>query len=128
MSVKEALVGTWKLLVTSEVDGVVRGGGLTASATPPYGRLVAQYQAFRLPTADDVLTGNVFFLETTEVALDVKTGISSSATSKGGFSVKPSEGGAWVTARARVRVRVRANHSPDPNPSPDPTPSPDPYP
>ena len=25
MSVKEALVGTWKLLVTSEADGVVRG-------------------------------------------------------------------------------------------------------
>ena len=49
MSVKEALVGTWKLLVTSEADGVVGGGGLTASATPPYGRLVAQYQAFRLP-------------------------------------------------------------------------------
>ena len=44
MSVKEALVGTWKLLVTSEADGVVGGGGLTASATPPYGRLVAQYQ------------------------------------------------------------------------------------
>ena len=67
MTVKEALIGTWKLLVSSEADGVVGGGGITASAAPPYGRLVAQYQAFRLPCAEDIMTGNVFFMETTEV-------------------------------------------------------------
>ena len=92
MTVKEALIGTWKLLVSSEADGVVGGGGITASAAPPYGRLVAQYQAFRLPCAEDIMTGNVFFMETTEVAVDVKEGISSCATAKGGFSVKESEG------------------------------------
>ena len=106
MSVKEALVGTWKLLVTSEADGVVGGGGLTASATPPYGRLVAQYQSFRLPTADDVLSGNVFFLETNEVDLPLPLTP---------LPLTPSPS-------------PRPTPAPKPKPTPAPTPTPNPNP
>ena len=47
----------------------------------------------------------MFFLETTEVAIDVKAGTSSCASAKGGFSVMESEGSPGA-------AHARADHAP----------------
>jgi hypothetical protein len=117
-AIKAELVGTWKLLVTSEEDGVLGGGGVSGTADDEYKRVVAQYQSFRLPSPDDILTGNVFFMETSEVVIDVRLGSANMATVKGGFSITPSatsDGYHDVTEQyARVRLahhlssRIRA--------------------
>jgi len=77
-----------------------------------------------------VLTGNVFFLETTEVAVDVKEGVSSCATAKGGFSVKASEGSPCYFDPSTLAPNPNPNPNPsyNPNPSPSPNPSPNPTP
>ena len=107
-AIKAELVGTWKLLVTSEEDGVLGGGGVSGTADDEYKRVVAQYQSFRLPSPDDILTGNVFFMETSEVVIDVRLGSANLATVKGGFSITPSatsDGYHDVTEQyARVRL------------------------
>lgn len=56
--IKEQLIGTWKLLFTSEPNGVLSAGGVSATSATPYSRIVAQYQSFRKPDPMDILTGN----------------------------------------------------------------------
>ena len=90
------------------------------------------------------------------MAVDVKEGVSSTATAKGGFSVKPSDGapgyfdvleeysslelaqggGAKVGGTGTLDsnrwryalLRANSNPSPSPNPNPNPDPSPNPSP
>jgi len=87
--IKDQLIGTWKLLFTSEPNGAPASGGVSGMSATPYSRVVAQYQSFRKPDPMDILTGNTEFMETTEVIINVKEGSSAVATVKGGFRVDP---------------------------------------
>ena len=56
--IKDQLIGTWKLLFTSEPNGAPASGGVSGMSATPYSRVVAQYQSFRKPDPMDILTGN----------------------------------------------------------------------
>jgi len=88
--VKDALVGTWKLLVTSEKDGVL-AEGVSGMAAGPYSRVLAQYQTLRKPDPMDILTGNTVFMTTSELVINVKNGTSEVVTVQGGFQVEAAE-------------------------------------
>jgi len=90
-ALKDALVGTWKLLVTSEKD-IVMGAGATGLAGPVYAHVVGHFQTIRKPDPMDIITGSLDFLETSEVAADRKDGKALRAAAKGGFKVEE-EGG-----------------------------------
>jgi len=104
--VKEALTGCWKLMATTEPDGVL-AAGVSGLADSPYALVTAQYQTFRKPDPMDVLTGNTFFMETSEVVVDVLGGNSSVATARGGFRVEAgSSGGAQEVTEYYSRLEL----------------------
>lgn len=90
-AVNDALIGSWKLLVASDADGVRKCGlaGVPSSKYERACRVVGHFQSFRQPDPMDILNGKADqpLLATTEVAIDTKDGSTFSATVEGGFAV-----------------------------------------
>jgi len=93
-AVKEQLLGSWKLVLAPRADRL-RAHGLAGGAAGQHARLVGHTQTYRKPDPMDILLGNAKkpFMETSEVAIQLVEGSSSTSHVYGGFTVGALSGG-----------------------------------